>query len=480
MLRSVLLTGIALALVGLARLGFNAVALNGFGEELAGRLNVALSLGMLVSLPVSTAFGPTALRFMGQALGQGRLARAAWTFRLLLVLTLVGAAVSTGLVWLGRDEIAASRGIDARLVVLGGAVALAYTLYLYTRNVLYAVGRVGLYTAIELISGVVFFAVLLGLFASGRGDLLLVSFVAGYLVFTVFALLAERQRLRRVPEPVETVPWRELGGYATLMLVGAVSSLSVREIVVLLAPSADDMGGAAHLALSLSLLTPLQMLPRMLRTVLFAKAAELDGRGDHEALGRTLTESNHWLFLANVPVCGVALVLAEPIIVSLGGDPTPERLLVFRLLLAGAVFEVLATPVTNALPGIGEVRVPAFSAVAGLLAAALVWLASPRLGIVGLSLGLVVSSVVKSAVPMWVARQRLGVRATRSPRLMVSLTALSAAAWIAVELRAPAWPLAAGYALLVTVLAWASLAELWRLARRFMPPASAQSRRAAS
>jgi len=462
-LKNVLLTAVGLALIGLARLAFNTVALNAFDETLAGQLNVALSLSVLLSLPASTAFGATTVRFMAQARGQGRPGAAAWIYRTTLAATIIVATAGTVAALGARSWLSHLQGVDEALVFQAVELSVAYVSYLFFRNVLYALDRVKLYTYLEVGTGTVFFVTLSSLALLGRGHTLLTAFLASWVAFSVAGLWLTRAQWTTPCPPEERTGWRPLASYSLLALVGTASSLCVRELAVFFAPAVADLGGAAHLALSMSLLAPLQFFPRMLRTALFAHSAELDGRGQQAALAGSLGAASHWLLLATVPACAVLALGAAPILTALGGTATPERLLVFRLLTAAALVDVVATPASNALPGVGNVKAPAYAALGALvLTIAAWWWLTPILGFTGLAVGMLLNSVVKGAVPIYAARVTLGARLTHAPGRvgLLGLGALGGLALLAV------WPqplvVTPAYALAAALVLWRPGAQLWR------------------
>ncbi len=426
MLRNALLTAVGLALIGLARLGFNTVALRVFGEQVSGELNVALSLGVLLSLPASTAVGATAVRYMAQARGQARPDTLGWLYRWTLLATAVLAVLSGAVALAFRGRLAATQGIDEGLVVQAVVVALVYVAYLFFRNVLYALDRVRLYARLEVASGLAFFTSLGALAFFGQGRYLLAAFLLGQTVFCLATLRATAAELREPCAPAARLALWPLVSYSVVALVGTAASLSVRELAVFVSPSAADLGGAAHLALSMSLLAPLQFLPRMFRTVLFAHSAELDGRGRRGELGASIGTASHYLLLATLPSCAVLVLAAAPLIALFGGVPTPERLLVFRLLTVAALIDVVATPSANALPGVGAVKPPSYAAVVALAVTIAMWAGlTPRLGLTALAAGMVVNSVIKGGVPIVVARRLLGATLTSAPATTAALAGLA-------------------------------------------------------
>jgi O-antigen/teichoic acid export membrane protein len=466
-LRNVVLTGVGLAVVGLMRLGFNAIALRGFGEAVAGQLNVALSLSILLSLPATTAFGGTTVRFIGQAFAQGRRERAARFYRVLILATLASAAVVAVGAILARDLIAPAQQLEGFLVIEAAVVAVGYALYLVFRYVLYAIDRVAAYARLELLGCVAFFAVTGALAWLGAGTHLILAFVAANLLFGGGTLWITRE-LFLLPCPAAERPsWGPVLSFSFIAAIGTAASLCVRELAVFAAPHVADLGGAAHLGLSMSLLAPLQMFPRMLRSVIFAHSAQLDGAGRRDEVGRSVTEATHWLLVAVVPACGLLGLAGGPLIELLGGTATPERLLVFRLLTVAALMEVMATPAANALPGVGHVKAPNYAAVVALAVTGVIWLAAtPELGLVGLALGMVANAIVKGGVPMWFAWRDLGARPTRAPGRVSLLIALTIGA-LGLATIWPEWQLVlVGYVALAAPTIGAPLQDLVTMVRR--------------
>lgn len=244
-------------------------------------------------------------------------------------------------------------------------------------------------------------------------------------------------------------------------MIGASVSLCVREVVVFMAPAAAGLEGAAYLALSLSLLMPMQAAPRLLRTVVFAHSAAMDGGGNRAGMRQTITEANHWLFLVTVPLCGLFMVFGDVLFSLVGGTPTPHRVWALQLLAAATCVEVIATPTNNALPGIGEIRTPTFAALLGLcLASAVWWMGTPSWGLPGLALGLFVSSVTKSMIPVVLARRRWGFRLTRTPLRATALVAACALGALASQSPVGPWWTGAAYTTFCGVLVFGPARQL--------------------
>ena len=142
MLRKFFFTGIGLVLIGLSRFAFNELSQLQFGLEQTGRLNLALSLAILLSMPAVASFVPALLRFVAKARGEGNLGQAHMMMRRLGQLTLGTLVVIASLMVLFREQITQSRGIDSQLVYYSAAILLAGGSYQFVRNLCYAMDRV--------------------------------------------------------------------------------------------------------------------------------------------------------------------------------------------------------------------------------------------------------------------------------------------------------------------------------------------------
>jgi len=126
LLRKFFLTGIGLVLIGLARFAFNEISQLQYGLEHTGKLNVALSLAFLLSMPVITSFVPAALRFIASARGEGDDGRAHRIKVMLSGFTAVTLFLVSLVTLYFEDEIAASRHIDQLQVRYAVLVLVAF------------------------------------------------------------------------------------------------------------------------------------------------------------------------------------------------------------------------------------------------------------------------------------------------------------------------------------------------------------------
>jgi O-antigen/teichoic acid export membrane protein len=437
MLKKIFFSGVALIPIGLARLGFNAITMRYFGERTTGELNVALSLGMALALPVSAAFGPSVLRFVSYERGRGRPEIGAALLTRLLIWALVLEAAVAGLAFFFRDSLPNAQVLSDPLFAGSVAVGISYSVYLILRNGLYAVDKVGVYTTLEVGAAVLFFGSLAAFIMLAPPDAALLAFLVGYASFCLGALFVLRKSLG-FGSIAEGPKSGAIARFAGLAAVGTSASMGLKEIATVLTPTLAGLEGTAFLALALAALTPMHFVPRTLRSLLFAESATHSGRGSEEALAKQFSEISHQLALFNIPIVATVMMFAEPILSVVGATLNPERIFVFQLLAFAGLVDILAGTAANALAGVGRVGVNATGSVLGLLAAAGIWFGASDLGLTGVAIGYVAASLVRAGVPIVVAHRGLNVRITRDFKRIGQLVVLGAGA-IALERMMGPW-----------------------------------------
>ncbi len=458
MLKKILFSGIALIPIGLARLGFNAVTVRYFGERTTGELNVALSLGMALALPVSAAFGPSVLRFVSFERGKGRPELGAALLTRLLLWALVLEVAVGALAFVFRDYLPNAQVLSDPLFAGSVAVGISYSIYLILRNGLYAVDKVAIYTGLEIGAALLFFGSLAAFIFLAPPDAALLSFLVGYASFCVGALFVLRKSLgfASIAEGPKT---SAIVRFAGLAAIGTSASMGLKEIATVLTPTLAGLEGTAFLALALAALTPMHFVPRTLRSLLFAESATHSGRGSEAALAKQFSEISHQLALFNIPIVATVMVFANPILSIVGVTLDPERLYVFQMLAFAGLVDILAGTAANALAGVGRVGVNASGSVLGLIAAAAVWFGVGDLGLTAVALGYVAASLIRAAVPIIVAHTALNVRLTRDYKRVGQLLVLAAGA-VALERMMGPWIAGGLHATLALPVLYPNLKQL--------------------
>lgn len=451
MLRKFLLTGIGLVLIGLSRFAFNEVSQLKYGLEHTGKLNVALSLAFLFSMPAVTSFVPAALRFVTKARGQGDDGLAYRTGLVLAAFTAVTLVfVSAGIVFYG-EEIALSRQIELRHLHYAVFVLLAFGAYQFARNICYAMGRVGLYTVLETAAGIAFVVALGSLIYFDARDQLLLAFAAAYLVFSLLAFLV----FARPPKasPIGSVPFSAIWSFSFWAFLGTSASWGIREISVIISPDFANLEGAAHLGWCVAFLTPMQFLPRMVRTVIFADTAERSARGEDEAAASSVSNVSHWIAILNLPLCGLLILISGELLELLTHNTRPDYIHVLQLMVFAIAFDILSTSSSAALSGSGHIKLNMLMSLLGLGAAILVWtLFGHDFGLLAVAGGLLAASVVRGTGLLIAGWKVLSISVTKQPVLCGGILLLTVLSFFSSDIAPNIWWIALAYCTAVLAL----------------------------
>lgn len=310
LVRGVAVSALALALYGLVRLAFNLFGLRAFGPEFIGRINTGLSAftvaGFLAGAPTAGLIG----KFVAESEARGQGDAGSRLFSRALLLTALALIPATLLAVFALPE---ARG--ERMLFL---YAPGFGLYWALKSGCFAFRENRRYFLAELIGALAFTALFLPALWTGSRNLASASLLAAPWAFNVVAFVGLWRRtgwpLGRFAVDLDRRHWGFLGS----SLLNALSGLGALHLVVLVAglalPSTKTVG---FLAVQLSALTPLNLLPNALGAVLFPELARrfgLDDRAGQCALVESGTLVLH----------GVSALLLVPTFVF------PE--IVFRLL----------------------------------------------------------------------------------------------------------------------------------------------------
>src|SRR3989440_3447267 len=180
------LTVLALIFAGLVPFGFNLLVGRAYGPAVLGGISVVLGLALFLGQVPSTV-GIAATKFMAEALGRGDETAARAIFQFLFTLNLGLTALLTGAMVVAAPWIHQALHVPVGAVLLGAALLLVYSLYLYLKSVYYGIQRVGAYVWNEIIADLAFFALLAAVFVVRASSWLLLPFVLNNAIFAGIA-----------------------------------------------------------------------------------------------------------------------------------------------------------------------------------------------------------------------------------------------------------------------------------------------------
>jgi len=423
-----------LAAYGLSRLIFNALGLRLIGAERVGAINIALSMAVLVSLPVSAGVAPALSRFfplLADDANRGALRRwglgagAAWmALPAALFLLIYGLA-------LGFPY----GTLFAPLVLLWSAL---YALYSLCRAELFASDAPGRALVLEMAGVALFAAALLALFATRAGAW--IPFSVYYLPAAAFVLSrALRARPSAAPSP-PSLPLRpsppsipsatsarsassapsvpssatapiapgEMRAFAAYSLLGSAAGLGIAYFTTVVVSATLSLASAGLWATLLSVAAPLLLAPRTLNSSFFPRLSLL-GRTHTEGFRRLSRLHQHFASLLALGSVGGALVLAGPILrIAVGGASAGELTTTWTLVGVASYGVFRGEPLITACAALGRARLTAFAAFGGAGFCVALWaLLLPRAGMPGVAAGYMAYAAL-TPILVWIASRRRG------------------------------------------------------------------------
>jgi O-antigen/teichoic acid export membrane protein len=220
-----------------------------------------------------------------------------------------------------------------------------------------------------------------------------------------------------------------------LACLGTLASAGFLQGTQFLAATFAPAEDLASFAAAVTLVAPIQFLPRALALAMFPSMSAAHGAGDRDEVRRQADLSTRGLLAVLTPLFVAGIVLAPEILVVFGGDQYIGGALVLQLILAGAFISVIQVGSVNALSSAGgwQLRIPVGSAVTGaLVGLAVVVVAGPALGSPGVAGAYVLGTVATAAGPIaavW-RRQRMSWGAAGGRAILCMVMSIFVAIWM--------------------------------------------------
>ena len=393
---SFLLTVVAVFVQGLSRFGYSLLVGNLLGSEVLGQVNLTISLALFLTLLWPQASGNAASKFIAMARGQQnreqQLSVAVYTSRsaalAAAVLSVAGVLVATHFL-----RLPASYALSAGLLVL------ALSAYNFVRGVRTGNNQFVTTAVWDCLSSGVTLTLLLLVLLGGFTPLLLLPLSLGYLLYAVPGWP------RTSGGPLPRALKREITTFTAWAAVNIITASGLLQLSMILGKHYDTPAAVGQYSAAVSIATPASMLSSSMLVALAPAVARMFTAGDLPGMRRQLDSILRIMVLAFLPVFGVAILWAEPIIHLLYNARAAEFTDAAPLLVV-LFFAVSATSfnASNSRLNGGEnwgVRALAACNAVGLLlgVGTIVWW-GPRLGIMAAALGYLVGCLVSSLGPL--------------------------------------------------------------------------------
>ncbi|WP_162254045.1 lipopolysaccharide biosynthesis protein [Arthrobacter sp. Soil763] len=451
---------------GLVRFLYSLLIGRFVGVAALGTANAAISVALLLSLLWPTSAGQGATRYVAQMRGAGRPDQAQ------AVANYLGSRMlaSSALLILGSVGICLwTLHTDLGTALSAGLLLLGYSVWSFARGVQYGAGQIARAALWDVASSAFSILALVLVLFLGWNAVLLVPLALSYGIYGLVCWP------RRAAVAVDRSLVSDMNRFVAYGVLGTLSSTGLLQLSMISAHMIGSQVDAGMYAAALSLATPATMLARTLSQILFPAMAEAGGRGDNNSIRRQTDLVTRGLVVTMIPVFG-ALSLASPLILNIlyGGQYGPAQKLL-PLLLIAVMFTTLPVACVNRLNsmGIAGARFVSATAAGGLILSAALWvLLSPTLGVTGIAVGYLVSTMLTASLAMWKCWRLDGQRwAGLTLRSLLGMTVLVLGILVTQASSVPMWtgPLySCGFALIWSVICYKDIKAL-RLVRRKRP-----------
>lgn len=349
--RAVMRTGAlsfgALVVLGLSRLIHGSLVGHATGPQAYGVIGSLIGITYVAGLFVPAGLASAMAKFVAHNRGRADPAGAEAVHLLLRRISDASAVV------LGVLSAVAARllfPVSLADAVAVGLLAAAFCAYSVDKAAFYGFDRVARYSRLEVAgSGLAILATVAVIVAGSTVYLL--PLALGYAVVVAGA------RLTRLPDtprggPLPPVPAghrREVLAFAGLAALGAGSAAGLLQGLPLLASAFAAGPDVGYLVTSVTLVSPLYLLPRVLGLALFPAMSHAQGEGDATAVRRSTDLSMRGTVVVLAAPLAAALPLAQPLLRLYGGDAFVAGAPELRFMLVATYVSVLATGPVNAL-----------------------------------------------------------------------------------------------------------------------------------
>ena len=448
---------------------------HGLGTEAYGVYALVLTLvGYFAFLDLG--LGVATVRFVAQASARGELDAVERLVRtsaaVFLVLGLAGglavAGLASALVGLLDVSVGMRETAVAAIVVAGLGLAVNMPLAVFGA-VPTALQRIDLANAITVCSATLGLGGAVVLVASGLGLVAVLGWSFAVTAASLVAFLVLARRLLpgvRFRPRVYRAELRELGRFGLVKFANQLSVQTVHHVDKLLVAALVSVSAVAFYAVPVAIAQRLTTLVGTVTVAFLPAATQLQAQRDGERFRELVFRAEKIVALALLPLAGLLVVFAEPILsLWLGTEFAERSAWPLRLLVAGYALSALGTVPAVACDAVGRPGVTTgFSLAGAVFNVSLCFVLIPRFGITGAGAVILCQSLVFLPAFIWFSSRRvlalsIGELVRRSLVRPVAAAGIAGAALVLVLPLVHGWPpLVAAFGLSLAVYAVAARA----------------------
>ncbi|MFI7484034.1 lipopolysaccharide biosynthesis protein [Kocuria sp. M1R5S2] len=388
------LTVVAVFVQGLSRFGYSLLVGRLMGAETLGEVNLTISLALFLVLLWPQASGTAASKFIAMARGrEDRRAQAA-TASFTATSAAAGMAVlSVSAVLYAAFVLELSWGY----ALSSGLLVLSLSAYNFVRGVRTGNNQFVTTTAWDTISSFLTLTLLLLVLLAGWHWVLLLPLITGY---AVYALPSWPRRSGSRLSPAQR---REILVFTAWGSAHIVAASGLMQLSLVIGDGFDTKAAVGLYASAVALATPASMLSGAMITALSPSVARMFAAGDTAGLTRAVDGILRTMVTVFLPVFGVGILWAEPVLLIFGEEyRAAEPLLVLLFFAVSATSFNAANARLNGTERWGIKVLAAANGCGLLLGVTTMLLLGPRLGIAASALGYLVGSLVSAVLPLLV------------------------------------------------------------------------------
>lgn len=388
------LTVVAVFVQGLSRFGYSVLVGRLLGQETLGEVNLTISLALFLVLLWPQASGTGAAKFIAMARGrqdpEGQAATASFTatsasagMALLSVSAVLYAAFALELSW--------------GFAVSAGLLVLSLSAYNFVRGVRTGNNQFVTTTAWDTISSFLTLTLLLLVLLAGWHWVLLLPLILGYAVYALPSWP------RRTGARLDPAMRREILVFTAWGSAHLVAASGLMQLSLVIGDSFATKAEVGLYASAVALATPASMLSGAMLTALSPSVARMYSAGDTAGLTRQVDVILRTMVTVFLPVFGVGILWAEPVLLIFGRDyQEAEPLLVVLFFAVSATSFNAANARLNGTEPWGIKVLAAANGLGLVLGVVTMVLLGPELGIMASAVGYLVGSLLSSVLPLLV------------------------------------------------------------------------------
>lgn len=390
------LTVIAVFVQGLSRFGYTLLIGNLLGTEILGEVNTAISLALFLVLLWPQASGNAASKFIAMARGRSNAGEQ------LSVALYASRSAGIGMATLSLLAVLISvfaLGLPLSYALSTGLLVISLSAYNFVRGVRTGNNQFVTTTAWDCISSFITLTLLLIVLLGELTPLLLLPLSIGYLIYAIPSWPLSGGT------PLPAALKKEILMFTLWASINIITAAGLLQLSLLLGYQFDDLAAVGQYSAAVAIATPASMLSSSMLVALAPSVARMFTAGDHENMKRQLDSIMRVMVLVFLPIFGVGILWAEPIIRFLYGARIDEfeGSIPLLIILFFAVSATSFNAANSRLNG-GEawgVRVLALCNGVGMVVGVgtILWL-GPSMGIMASAIGYMLACFISALVPM--------------------------------------------------------------------------------